>query len=85
MSSVAILAHRSAMQGGVPYDIPDFKTDEARSEYENDRLTPFYGTDGSEPDIPCCSNPDFRPTEEQLRLYDAALSGGYDDIPIVIK
>ena len=85
MSSVAILAHRSAMQGGVPYDIPDFKTDEARSEYENDRLTPFYGTDGSEPDIPCCSNPDFMPTEEQLRLYDAALSGGYDDIPTVIK
>lgn len=67
MASVAILAHRSILNGGIPYDIPDFHNEECRKEYENDRLTPFVGTDGSRPNIPCCSKPDYSPTEEQLR------------------
>lgn len=70
MSSVAILAHRSMMNGGQPMDIPDFREEACLKAYENDRLSPFYGTDGSTPDIPCCSNPDFRPTEEQLKKYN---------------
>ncbi len=69
MSSVAILAHRSILNGGVPYDIPDFRLEECRKEYENDRQTPFYGTDGSEPNIPCCSVTDYKPTEEQMKRY----------------
>lgn len=69
MSSVAILGHRSLLQGGVPYDIPDFHLEECRRQYENDRLSPFYGADGSEPTLPCCSHPDYKPTEEQLRKY----------------
>ena len=71
--AVAILGHRSALEGGTPYDIPDFHTEEARKQYENDRLTPFYGTDGSEPTLPCSSFPDFKPTEKQLELYNEAL------------
>lgn len=67
LSSVAILAHRSILNGGQPYDIPDFHLEECRKEYENDRLTPFCGTSGSRPNIPCCSNADYSPTEEQLR------------------
>lgn len=67
MSSVAILAHRSILNGGKAYDIPDFHSEECRKEYENDRQTPFFGTDGSKPDIPCCSNPDYSPSEEQIR------------------
>jgi predicted dehydrogenase len=55
MSSVAILGHRSLLEGGVPYDIPDFHNEEDRKKYENDRLTPFFGPDGSKPTIPCCS------------------------------
>ena len=66
MSSVAILSHRSILNGGVPYDIPDFRKEEYRREYENDRQSPFYGTDGTEPDIPCCSNPEYKPTDEQI-------------------
>lgn len=66
MASVAILAHRSVLNGGIPYDIPDFRNEECRKEYENDRHSPFCGSDGSKPDIPCCSNPDYSPTEEQL-------------------
>ena len=66
MSSVAILAHRSILNGGAVYDIPDFRKEECRTEYENDRQTPFCGTDGSKPSIPCCSNPDYAPTQEQI-------------------
>lgn len=66
MSSVAILAHRSILNGGAVYDIPDFRKEECRKEYENNRQTPFYGTDGSEPNIPCCSVADYSPTREQI-------------------
>ncbi|MBR6619143.1 MAG: Gfo/Idh/MocA family oxidoreductase [Clostridia bacterium] len=67
MASVAILAHRSILNGGIPYDIPNFHNEECRKEYENDRQTPFVGADSSRPNIPCCSNPDYSPTEEQIR------------------
>lgn len=73
MSSVAILAHRSMLEGGKPYDIPDFRKEECRKQYENDRLTPFYGADGSEPAVPCCSKTDYAPTEEQLAKYYKSL------------
>lgn len=56
MASVAILAHRSILNGGVAYDVPDFRREEDRVKYENDRETPFYGSDGSDPTIPCSSN-----------------------------
>lgn len=68
MSSVAILAHRSVLEGKI-YDIPDFRKEECRKMYENDRETPFVGTDGSRPTIPCCSHPDYKPTEIQTKLY----------------
>ena len=73
MSSVAILSHRSMLEGGVPYDIPDFRKEEDRVKYENDRLSPYYGTDGTEPTLPCCSHTDFKPTEKQVQLYREAL------------
>ena len=69
MSSVAILGHRSVLNGGNTYDIPDFRKEEDRRVYENDYLTPFYGDDGSEPTLPCCSVPDYKPTERQMELY----------------
>lgn len=69
MSSVAILAHRSVLNGGQTYDIPDFRLEECRKLYENDRETPFFGTDGSEPTIPCCSKTDYAPTEKQIENY----------------
>ena len=69
MSSVAILAHRSVMEGGRVYDLPDFRREEDRVLYENDDLTPFWGDDGSAPTLPCCSHPDYKPTERQMELY----------------
>ncbi len=74
MSSVAILAHRSILNGGNAYDIPDFHKEECRKEYENDNQSPFLGTDGTQPNIPCCSNPDYAPTEEQIRKIEEILN-----------
>ena len=69
MSSVAILAHRSALNGGASYELPDFHLEEHRKQYENDRLSPFFGKDGSAPTLPCCSHPEYRPTDRQMELY----------------
>jgi len=68
-ASVAILGHRSVLDGGTPYDIPDFRKEEDRKKYENDHLTPFYGRDGSAPTISCSSHPDYRPHETQMKNY----------------
>ncbi len=73
MSSVAILAHRSALEGGKPYAIPDFDNPEDRALYENDRLSPFVYSDGTQPTLPCCSHTDFKANEEQLQLYKEIL------------
>ena len=74
MSSVAILAHRSVLEGGKPFDIPDFRNEDDCKLYENDRLTPFYTTEGGTPTLPVCSETDFRPTEKQLELYNEMVS-----------
>lgn len=66
MSSVAILAHRSVLNDGVCYDIPDFHDENYRKQYENDNASPFYYSDGTEPSIPCCSKPDYSPSQEQI-------------------
>ena len=68
MSSVAILGHRSVLEGGAPYDIPDFKNESDRKKYEDDRLTPFY-INGNPPSLPCCSKTDYEPSEDQVKRY----------------
>lgn len=70
MASVAFLSHRSLLEKGVPYDIPDFHREEDRVKYENDTLSPFYGPDGSEPTIRSTSDPNWNPTEEARADYD---------------
>lgn len=69
MASVAILGHRSMLEGGKPYDIPDMHLEENRQKYAHDRLTPFWGSDGTPPSLPCCSVQDFRPTEKQRKAW----------------
>lgn len=68
MSSVAILSHRSMLEGGKPYDIPDFRNEEDCKKYENDYISPFAPVD-SENFIPRCSNPDYKPNEVQMSKY----------------
>lgn len=53
MASVGILGHRSQLELGTPYEIPDFRKEEDRKKYETDQETPFWGTDGSAPTLPC--------------------------------
>lgn len=69
MSSVAILAHRSVLNGNQAFDIPDFDREEDCKQYENDRETPFYSADGNAPTMRCSSNPEYKVDEEQLKLY----------------
>ena len=69
MSSVGILAWRSVLDGGKPYEIPDFRNEEDCKKWENDRLTPLPGADGSAPTLPCCSNPDFKLSEKNIEEY----------------
>jgi len=44
LSSVGILAWKSAMADGKPYDVPDFRKERERKRYENDRWSPQPGT-----------------------------------------
>ena len=74
MSSVAILGHRSQLEGGKPYQIPDFNNPEDRKLYENDFITPFVGTNGSRPSIDVCSNKDYKLPEVQLTLFKKAVN-----------
>lgn len=69
MASVAILGHRSVLDGGKVYDVPDFHEEKSRKQYENDRLTPFYDSEGNPPTLPCCSHNDYKPNKKQLELY----------------
>lgn len=68
MASVAILGHRSLLEKGVPCDIPDFRNEEDCLKWENDFSTPFF-INGNNPDIPCCSNPDYTPRKDQIDTY----------------
>lgn len=73
MSAVGILAHRSLLQKGVPFDIPDFRLEADRKRWEDDTLSPYYGFDGSAPTMPCGSMEDYEPTAEQIARYFAVL------------
>ncbi|MBE5787333.1 MAG: Gfo/Idh/MocA family oxidoreductase [Clostridiales bacterium] len=74
MSSVAILGHRSVLEGGKPYDIPNFHREADRRLYENDFLSPFPSPDGTGATLPCCSHPDYRPTKENLEIFHRLIS-----------
>ena len=73
MASVAILSHRSILNGNTPYDIPDLRREEDRLLFENDTDSPFWGNDGSAPSIPCSSDPLFRPSDDQYADYRKVL------------
>ena len=73
MASVGILAHRSLLQRGVPYDIPDFRKEEERVRYENDTISPFYASEGSLPTV----EPDSHwsePDAERIARYEKLLN-----------
>jgi hypothetical protein len=72
MASAAILSHRSILEGGKPYDIPDFRREEDRRAYENDTLSPFHGSDGTLPTITPSAMPEYHTLTEAGRArYDS--------------
>ncbi len=74
MASVAILAHRSILDGNRAFDVPDFRKEEDRVKYENDTLTPFCGKNGEAPTLPVCSDPEYTPSEKKRQAYETALN-----------
>ena len=79
MASVAILAHRSTLEGGKPYDIPDFHKEEDRKKFENDTLSPFWGTDGTAPTIPASVMPEYHTLTDAGRARYDALVKKYEE------
>lgn len=75
MASVGILAHRSLLERGMPYDIPDFRREEDRVKYENDYLSPFWGPNGEEPTLRASSRPEDHPSAEKMEAYDKYMEG----------
>lgn len=73
MASVAILGWRSILNGNMAYDIPDFRREEDRKLYENDRVSPFPDENG-EVDIRCSSIP-YAPSEEDMAAAEAQWAG----------
>lgn len=63
-ASVAILGWRSILNGNCSYDVPDFRKEEDRKKFENDRISPYPDED-YRVNIPCSSQP-YAPTEEDL-------------------
>lgn len=55
MSSVGILAWKSALVDGAPFDVPDFSTESRRQTYENDHWSPFPAHAALAPDQPPAS------------------------------
>ncbi len=75
MASVAILGHRSLLEDGKVYDIPDFRREEDQRLYENDRLSPFWGSDGTPPSLPSSAIKDYHTlTPEGRARYDALVA-----------
>ena len=72
LSAIAILAHKSALEYGVPYDVPDFHLEEDRVKWENDFSSPMWGSDGTPPTIPSTELAEYIPTEESMAEFDRA-------------
>lgn len=64
-ASVAILAWRSILNNNACYDVPDFRREEDRRQYEFDNISPFPDED-YRVSVPCSSKP-YTPTEEDLK------------------
>lgn len=62
---ILLIANCLSLENGISFDISGLN--------QNDRLTPFVGSDGNAPTLPCCSHPDFKLDQKQLELYKELL------------
>jgi predicted dehydrogenase len=66
MSATAVMAYKSALCEGAPFDIPDFRDRDIRKLYAEDRFTPFPDYDTGEGKT--------LPSNAHQDLFDAALA-----------
>ena len=66
MSSIGILAWKSALADGQPFDIPDFKDEAARKLHENDTWNPILKEGMDKASITPVSIAGYEPTEEDI-------------------
>lgn len=78
MSIVGILAYRSALEGGIPLAVPDFRDEAQRREYENDHWSPDPERAGPGQPFPSVTG-DTQPSPEAIELVKSAWpKSGYD-------
>jgi len=76
MSSVGIIAWKSALKEGTPIEVPDFRDEESRKAYENDHWSPWPEHAG--PGQPPAGSSKSKPTKEALELARQVWTeGGY--------
>jgi predicted dehydrogenase len=69
MSSVGILGWRSALEEGMPFDMPDFSSEESRKFYENDNWSPFPKDKGKAENQPPPSIRGFITPDEESEKF----------------
>lgn len=67
MSSVGILAWKSALENGAPFDVPDFKKESSRKAYADDHWSP-WPKDAGPGQPPASILGERKPTREALAL-----------------
>ena len=67
MSIVGILAYRSALKGGIPLRVPDFRNEAERKAYENDHWSPDPERAGPGQPFPSVTG-EIEPTPQALEL-----------------
>jgi len=72
MGICGILAHRSALRGGEPQEVPDFRDKAQRDAYRNDHDTTIPGTENGTL-VPRSIFPEFRERDEQFFAYTRSL------------
>lgn len=72
MSSIGILAWKSAINGGIPFDVPRFDDEEDRKKYENDTWTPFVREGDDPANYPPRTLSPWKPSEEAHEKAKAA-------------
>jgi len=69
VSACAVYAHRSCLNNGQNYKIPDFRNEEERKLVENDDLTPFCDDEGNGVTIAPTQNFDWSYLENRRKEY----------------
>jgi predicted dehydrogenase len=78
MSIVGILAYQSALAGGIPLDVPDFRDETQRQDYENDHWSPDPERAGPGQPLPSVTG-DIQPSPEATELAKSVWSSiGHD-------